>query len=104
MQIFAKPISKLCNLSMALESFPGACKFAKAKPLFKEGSKWIHQITDQYLCYFCYLKSLKDFFLIRQNTSSASARFYMTINPILKIPLNRYRTLFFERQNVRRFW
>ena len=89
MQIFAKPISKLCNLSMALESFPGACKFAKAKPLFKEGSKWIHQITDQYLCYFCYLKSLKDFFLIRQNISSASARFYMTINPILKRPLNR---------------
>ena len=38
-QILAKPISELCNLSMALGSFPDACKIAKVKPLFKKGSK-----------------------------------------------------------------
>ena len=38
-RILAKPISELCNLSMALESFPGTCKIAKVKPLFKKGSK-----------------------------------------------------------------
>ena len=35
--ILAKPISDLCNLSMALGSFPDACKIAK--PLFMKGSK-----------------------------------------------------------------
>ena len=34
-----KPISELCNLSMTLGSFPDACKIAKVKPLFKNGSK-----------------------------------------------------------------
>ena len=38
-RILAKPISKLCNLSMALGSLPDACKMAKVKPLFKNGSK-----------------------------------------------------------------
>ena len=38
-RILAKPISELCNLSMALGSFPDACKIAKVKPLFKKGSK-----------------------------------------------------------------
>ena len=38
-QILAKPISELCNLSIALGSFPNACKMAKVKPLFKKGSK-----------------------------------------------------------------
>ena len=38
-QILAKPISQLCNLSMTLGSFPDACKIAKVKPLFKKGSK-----------------------------------------------------------------
>ena len=38
-RILAKPISELCNLSMALESFRDACKIAKVKPLFKKGSK-----------------------------------------------------------------
>ena len=37
--ILAKPLSELCNLSMALESFPGTCKITKVKPLFKKGSK-----------------------------------------------------------------
>ena len=41
-RILAKPISELCNLSMALGSFPDACKIAKVKPLFKKRSK-----TDQ---------------------------------------------------------
>ena len=38
-RILAKPISELCNLSMASGSFPNACKIAKVKPLFKKGSK-----------------------------------------------------------------
>ena len=38
-RILAKPISELCNLSMALGSFHDACKIAKVKPLFKKGSK-----------------------------------------------------------------
>ena len=39
MQILAKPISELCNLSMTLGSFHDACKIAKVKPLFKKGSE-----------------------------------------------------------------
>ena len=38
-RVLAKPISELCNLFMALGSFPDACKIAKVKPLFKKGSK-----------------------------------------------------------------
>ena len=38
-QILAKPISDLCNLSMALLNFADACKIAKVKPLFKKSSK-----------------------------------------------------------------
>ena len=35
----AKPVSELCNLSMALGSFPDICKMMKVKPVFKKGSK-----------------------------------------------------------------
>ena len=38
-RILAKLIGELCNLSMALGSFPDASKIAKVKPLFKKGSK-----------------------------------------------------------------
>ena len=38
-RILAKSISELCNLNVALGSFPDACKIAKVKPLFKKGSK-----------------------------------------------------------------
>ena len=38
-RILAKPISELCNLSMALGNFPDAYKIVKVKPLFKKGSK-----------------------------------------------------------------
>ena len=38
-RILVKPISKLCNLSMVLRSFPDACKIAKLKSLIKKGSK-----------------------------------------------------------------
>ena len=38
-RILAKPISELCNFSMALGSVPDACKTTKVKPLFKKGSK-----------------------------------------------------------------
>ena len=37
--ILVRPISQLCNLSIKLSSFPGNCKIAKVKPLFKKGSK-----------------------------------------------------------------
>ena len=38
-QIFAKSISELCNLSMALRGVPDACKIAELKTLFKNGSE-----------------------------------------------------------------
>ena len=38
-RILAKPISKLCNLSLALGSFRDACKNTKVKLLFKKGQK-----------------------------------------------------------------
>ena len=34
-----KPITKLCNLSITLKTFPDVCKIAKLKPLFKKGSR-----------------------------------------------------------------
>ena len=37
--VLARPISQLCNLSIKCNSFPRNCKIAKAKPLFKKGSK-----------------------------------------------------------------
>ena len=37
--ILAKPVSSLCNLSIAREVFPSVCKVAKLKPLFKKGKK-----------------------------------------------------------------
>ena len=39
MRILVKPVSDLCNLSMALISFPDVCKIAKLQPLFKKDSK-----------------------------------------------------------------
>ena len=38
-RLLSKPISELCNLSIKLGSFPGSCKIASLKPLFKKGSK-----------------------------------------------------------------
>ena len=38
-RILTKPISELCNLSMALGSFRDGCKIAEVKPLFKKGFK-----------------------------------------------------------------
>ena len=38
-RILVKLISELCHISMALRSFPDACKIAKITPLFKKGSK-----------------------------------------------------------------
>ena len=37
--LLAEPITKLCNLSIELATFPDDCKIAKLKPLFKKGSK-----------------------------------------------------------------
>ena len=37
--VLARPISQLCNLSIKCNPFPRNCKIAKAKPLFKKGSK-----------------------------------------------------------------
>ena len=36
--ILAKPISKICNLSIKYSIFPTDCQIAKLKPLFKKGS------------------------------------------------------------------
>ena len=41
-RILTKPVSELCNLSMALESFPNACKIAKVKHYLKRVQKQIH--------------------------------------------------------------
>ena len=34
----SSPITQLCNLSISLSTFPGKCKIAKLKPLYKKGS------------------------------------------------------------------
>ena len=64
LQLLIKAISELCNVAVAVGSFPDACRIAKVKPPFKKGSKIcqvsICQVIDKYLCYLCYLKSLKD--------------------------------------------
>ena len=36
--ILARPISKICNLSIKYSLFPTDCQIAKLKPLFKNGS------------------------------------------------------------------
>ena len=36
--ILARPISKICNLSIKHSIFPTDCQIAKLKPLFKNGS------------------------------------------------------------------
>ena len=35
-EIQAKPLSEICNLSIASRTFPNACKVAKLKPIFKK--------------------------------------------------------------------
>ena len=35
----AKPISKICNISISSELFPSDSKFSKLKPLYEKGSK-----------------------------------------------------------------
>ena len=37
--ILAKPIAKICNISIFSGIFSSDCKIAKLKPLFKKGSK-----------------------------------------------------------------
>ena len=37
--ILAKPLTKMCNLSIKLGNFPDPCKLAKLKPIFKKGSR-----------------------------------------------------------------
>ena len=68
-QILAKPISELCNLSMALGSFPDACKIAKVKPLFKKGSKTDPSNYRPISLLPLLLKSLKELLLIKQKNS-----------------------------------
>ena len=40
--ILAKPIAKICNISISSGLFPSDCKNAKLKPLYKKGSKTNH--------------------------------------------------------------
>ena len=37
--ILAKPMEKICNMSISAGLFPSDCKIAKLKPLYKKGSK-----------------------------------------------------------------
>ena len=37
-KILAKPITDICNLSITSGKFPGSCKLAKLKPIYKKGS------------------------------------------------------------------
>ena len=37
--VLVTPVTRICNLSIKLSTFPDKCKFAKLKPLFKKGSK-----------------------------------------------------------------
>ena len=37
--LLATSVTQLCNLSISIGRFPDACKIAKLKPLFNEGSK-----------------------------------------------------------------
>ena len=37
--VLVTPVTKICNLSIRLSTFPDKCKIAKLKPLFKKGSK-----------------------------------------------------------------
>ena len=37
--ILAKPVTKICNLSIKTNIFPDPCKLAKLKPIFKKGSR-----------------------------------------------------------------
>ena len=41
-RILTKPVIELFNLTMALESFPDACKIAKVKHYLKRAQKQIH--------------------------------------------------------------
>ena len=50
-RVSSKPISKLCNLSIKLGSYPGSCKIENLKSLFKKGPKQTLQITGQYRYY-----------------------------------------------------
>ena len=47
-RVLSKPISKLCNFSVKLGSFPDSCKIAKLKPLLKLYPKLTGQITGQH--------------------------------------------------------
>ena len=49
--ILAKPIAKICNISISSGFFPSDCEIAKLKPLYKKGSKPILKILDPFLSY-----------------------------------------------------
>ena len=83
-RILEKTISGLCNLSMAFENFPDACKIVKVKSLFKKGSK-----TDPSNCRPISLlpllpKVFERVLLDLNKTFLGLIRCYMTINPVLR--------------------
>ena len=53
--ILAKPIAKICNISISSGLFPSDCKTAKLKPLYKKGPK-ILKILNPFLSYHWLLK------------------------------------------------
>ena len=49
--ILAKPISKICNLSIKYSLFPTDCQIAKLKPLFKKIPQLTLKIIVQSHCF-----------------------------------------------------
>ena len=46
--ILAKPISKICNLSIKYSIFPTNCQIAKLKPLCKKGSTALQKLSASF--------------------------------------------------------
>ena len=57
--ILAKAISALCNLSISKRVFPNACKVAKLNPILKRGGKLILPTAGQSHCFYQFRRSLK---------------------------------------------
>ena len=66
--ILARPISQLCNLSIELNSFPRSCKIAKVKLLLKKAPKLTLTITAPFHYSPCYQKLLKGLFMTKQKS------------------------------------
>ena len=66
--VLARPISKLCNLSIKLNLFPGSCKVAKVKPFFKKAQKLTLKTTVPFHYSPSYQKLLKGLFMTKHKS------------------------------------